>query len=135
MKPTTLLTILATTCLAGTAQAQQLPRLISWPVRYHPKALQDHGATVVLQFIVSASGRVDTMSIQVVRSTDPRFNEAARLTAISLTYDPARSKGSAVQLLVQQAITFESDRQGCAFTITPLVQPLCVDSTPWQGGP
>ena len=124
------LALLATAGLPALLSAQEAsaPILISTPVRYYPKALQDLPGRVVLQFVVSVSGRVDTSSIRVISTTDPHFIDAARFTAVALIYDPGRSKGAAVQMLVQQAISFAPHSQGCRSTITPVLTELCVDS-------
>lgn len=111
-----------------TAQETRPPARISTLVRYYPKALQDLSGRVVLQFVVSETGRVDSSSIRVISTTDAHFVDAAKFTALSMTFDPARSKGAAVQMLVQQAISFAAHSQSCRSTITPVLTELCVDS-------
>ena len=117
------------------AQSTTRPKLASTPVHYYPKDLQDHKARVVLQVRVTAEGRVDSTTIKVVRSTDPHFDEAARLTALATRFEPGYSQGGPVQLLVQQAITFEPNTQPCAFTVTPVLAPQCAESIRNAGQP
>jgi TonB family protein len=125
------LALLATVGLPALLSAQETrpPALLSAPVRYYPKALQDLSGRVVLQFVVQVSGRVDSSSIRVISATDPHFIDAARFTALAMTFDPARSKGAAVKMLVQQPISFTPRTQGCTAIITPVLTPLCVDSS------
>ena len=57
-------------------------------------------------YVVDTTGRVDTTTIQVLRSDDPGFTESVR-TALGLTrFRPARRGGKAVRQLVEQRFRF-----------------------------
>lgn len=131
------LAALAAAALPGTLRAQETrdPRLLEHPVRYYPQAYLDAPATVVLQFVVGTDGRVDSTSIHVIRATNPHFTDAARLTAMALRFDPARSKGALVKTLVQQPIAFMPLTQACQVTVLAPDGLVCVDSTATAGRP
>ena len=136
MKPI-VLALLAITLLRGAAHAQAgvLPKLKATPLRYYPTNAMGVAASVVLTFIVLPDGSVDASTISVLRSTDSRFEEAARLTALALEFEPARWKAEPVKMLVQQEITFDSRTQPCATVVTASTWPQCVDSASVLGHP
>lgn len=84
--------------------------------RYHssaapiyPRELMAIGLEGLVQatYVVDTVGRVDTATIQVVHSDDPRFTESVR-TALSQTrFRPARRAGKTVRQLVEQKFRFK----------------------------
>lgn len=74
----------------------------------YPRDLLAMGAEGLVQaiYVVDTTGRVDTSSIQVVRSDDARFTESV-LTALGLMrFRPATRAGKAVRQLVEQQFRF-----------------------------
>lgn len=57
-------------------------------------------------YVVNASGRVDTSTIRVMRSDDPRFTESVREALGQAMFRPARRSGQSVPQLVQQRFSF-----------------------------
>jgi TonB family protein len=74
----------------------------------YPRDLLAVGAQGMVQaiYVVDTTGRVDTTTIQVVHSDDPRFTESVR-TALGLArFRPAKRAGKIVRQLVEQQFRF-----------------------------
>jgi TonB family protein len=75
----------------------------------YPRDLAAIGATGMVQaiYVVDTSGMVDTITIQVVHSDDPRFT-ASVLTALGqMRFRPAKRAGKTVRQLVEQKFRFK----------------------------
>jgi TonB family protein len=68
-------------------------------------ALGAEGAVDAI-YVVDTTGRVDTTTIQVVESDDPRFTESVRAALGGMRFRPARRDGKAVRQLVEQSFRF-----------------------------
>lgn len=79
------------------------------PVSYPVKALeQGLGATVLLQLIIDSNGKV--VEAIVVESSDPQFNEAAKLTLEQYVFSPALDENSEPVLSqIQYRFVFEPE--------------------------
>jgi TonB family protein len=75
----------------------------------YPPELSARGVEgkVEATYVVDASGRVDTTTIQVVRSDDPRFTESVRTALGQTLFRPAKRSGQNVPQLVQQRFSFK----------------------------
>jgi TonB family protein len=75
----------------------------------YPRDLLAVGAEGVVQasYVVDSSGQVDTTTIQVMRSDDPRFTESVRTALGRMRFRPAKRAGKAVRQLVQQQFRFQ----------------------------
>jgi TonB family protein len=58
-------------------------------------------------YVVDTTGRVDTTTIQVLASNDPRFTESVRTALGGMRFRPAKRAGKAVRQLVQQRFRFK----------------------------
>lgn len=58
-------------------------------------------------YVVDTSGMVDTVTIQVVRSDDPRFTESVRTALGQMRFRPAKRGGKTVRQLVEQKFRFK----------------------------
>jgi TonB family protein len=74
----------------------------------YPRDLLAVGAEGLVQaiYVVDTTGRVDTTTIQVVRSDDPRFTESVRTALGRMRFRPARRAGKTVRQLVEQRFRF-----------------------------
>jgi TonB family protein len=74
----------------------------------YPRDLLAIGAEGVVSaiYVVDTTGLVDTTSIEVVRSDDPRFTESVRTALGQMRFRAARRQGKAVRQLVQQQFRF-----------------------------
>jgi TonB family protein len=74
----------------------------------YPRDLLAVGAEGLVQatYVVDTTGRVDTTTIQVVRSDDPRFTESVRSALGRMRFRPARHGGKPVRQLVEQQFRF-----------------------------
>jgi protein TonB len=74
----------------------------------YPDALKSVGVqgTVLMHFIVSADGRVEPGSIEVVSSPHKLFSDAVRQALLSARFRPAEAGGTKVRQLVEQSFTF-----------------------------
>ncbi|HEU4564242.1 MAG TPA: TonB family protein [Gemmatimonadaceae bacterium] len=61
---------------------------------------------VVVNFVVDTTGHVDTTSISVVASPDPRFSAAAREALVGSRFEPATLGGRKVRQLTAQRFWF-----------------------------
>lgn len=57
--------------------------------------------------MVDTAGRVDTVTIQVVQSADPRFTASVQTALGEMRFRPARRAGKAVRQLVEQKFRFK----------------------------
>jgi TonB family protein len=74
----------------------------------YPRDLLAIGAEGMVQaiYVVDTTGRVDTTTIQVGRSDDPRFSESVRTALGQMRFRPARRGGKSVRQLVEQQFRF-----------------------------
>jgi TonB family protein len=75
----------------------------------YPRDLLALGAEGMVQalYVVDTTGRVDTSTIQVMRSDDPRFTESVRTALGQMRFRPAKRAGKTVRQLVQQQFRFQ----------------------------
>lgn len=75
----------------------------------YPDALKSVGVegTVVMHFIVSADGRVESGSIEVVSSPNKLFSDAVKQALLNSRYRPAEAGGQKVRQLVEQSFSFK----------------------------
>jgi TonB family protein len=76
------------------------------PVYPHDLLAVGAEGTVQATYVVDTIGRVDTTTIQVLRSDDPRFTESVRTALAQMRFRPARRGGRIVRQLVQQQFRF-----------------------------
>jgi len=57
-------------------------------------------------YVVDTRGRVDTSTIKVTQSDDPRFTESVRYALAQAMFRPAKRAGQSVPQLVQQRFSF-----------------------------
>ncbi|HEX7337250.1 MAG TPA: energy transducer TonB [Gemmatimonadales bacterium] len=74
----------------------------------YPRELIAIGAEGMVQavYVVDTAGRVDTTTIQVVYSDDPRFTASVRTALGEMLFRPARRSGKTVRQLVEQKFRF-----------------------------
>ena len=74
----------------------------------YPRDLLAIGAQGLVQaiYVVDTTGMVDTTTIQIVRSDDPRFTESVRTALGHMRFRPARRAGKTVRQLVEQKFSF-----------------------------
>jgi outer membrane biosynthesis protein TonB len=75
----------------------------------YPRDLLAIGAEGVVQaiYVVDTTGTVDTTSVEVVYSDDPRFTASVRTALGGMRFRPARRGGSAVRQQVLQQFRFQ----------------------------
>jgi hypothetical protein len=75
----------------------------------YPRDLIAIGAEGLVQaiYVVDSIGRVDTTTIQVVHSDDPRFTASVRTALGEMRFRPAIRAGKAVRQLVEQKFRFK----------------------------
>jgi TonB family protein len=88
---------------------QQVERYESSAAPVYPPELSAQGkeGQVVAEYVVDATGRVDTTTIQVMQSDHPRFTESVRAALAEARFRPAKRAGKAVRQLVQQRFRFK----------------------------
>jgi hypothetical protein len=75
----------------------------------YPRDLAAIGTEGLVQaiYVVDTAGLVDTITIQVVRSDDPRFTASVRTALGQMRFRPARRAGKTVRQLVEQKFRFK----------------------------
>ena len=83
-------------------------------VPVYPPELSARGVEgqVEATYVVDATGRVDTTTIQVMQSDHPRFTESVRTALGSALFRPAMRGGKTVRQLVQQRFRFKAAGAG-----------------------
>ena len=78
----------------------------------YPDALKSVGVegVVSMRFIVSADGRVEPGSIDVISTPHRLFADAVRVALLNTRYRPAEAGGHAVRQLVEQSFTFRLEK-------------------------
>jgi TonB family protein len=88
---------------------QTVERFDDSAVPVYPPELSARGreGKVDATYVVDATGRVDTMTIQVMQSDDPRFTQSVRTALGEARFRPAKRAGKAVRQMVQQRFSFK----------------------------
>jgi TonB family protein len=75
----------------------------------YPDELRAKGVEGMVQatYVVDTAGRVDTATIQVSQSNDPRFTESVVTALGEMRFRPARRAGKTVRQLVEQRFRFK----------------------------
>lgn len=73
------------------------------------RAAQVEGS-VIVQFVVDTTGRVEPGSVQILRTTHAQFGDAVRRWLTRTRYSPAEASGVRVRQLVQQEVGFTLQR-------------------------
>jgi periplasmic protein TonB len=95
------------------AAVDEPPERLSGPNPRYPEMLRQAGieGQVVLEFVIDTTGRVEENSIKILNSTNKAFEGPARDVIQRSIYRPGRVRGVAVRVLVQQAISFNIQRE------------------------
>jgi TonB family protein len=88
---------------------QMVERYPSSAAPVYPPELSVQGkeGKVDATYVVDTAGRVDTTTIQVLQSDDPRFSESVRTALGEARFRPATRAGQLVRQLVQQRFSFK----------------------------
>jgi TonB family protein len=85
----------------------QLDPAHSGPVTYPPPLFSAHvTGTVIAEFVVDTTGRVEDGTFGIVSSPNPLFSEAVRQAVVNVMYTPALRHGLPVRQVVQQPFDF-----------------------------
>lgn len=93
-------------------QVDRAVEVLRKPDLRYPESLRSVNVEGVVQmrFIVSADGRVEPGSIEVVSSPHKLFSDAVRTALLNTRYRPAEAGGRPVRQLVEQSFTFRLDK-------------------------
>jgi len=88
---------------------EMVERYASSAAPIYPRDLAAIGTQGQVQaiYVVDTVGRVDTTTIQVVYSDDPRFTESVRTALGQMRFRPAKRAGKTVRQLVEQKFRFK----------------------------
>lgn len=89
-------------------RVEQPVAVIHIPSPAFPTGGRRHGtrATVDLQYVVREDGRASSTSMRVLQADDSAFAASAREAIAAGEFQPARTRGCAVQMLVQQRVSY-----------------------------
>jgi TonB family protein len=87
---------------------QMVERYESSAAPIYPRDLLAIGVEGLVQatYVVDTAGRVDTTTVEVVQSDDPRFTESVRTALGLMRFRPAKREGKTVRQLVTQKFRF-----------------------------
>lgn len=93
-------------------QVERAVQVTRQPAPRYPDALKSVGVEgqVSIRFIVSADGRVEPGSIDVLSTPHKLFAEAVRASLLNSRYRPAEAGGRSVRQLVEQTFSFKLDK-------------------------
>lgn len=88
---------------------QQQPHLVSGPILTYPAPLLLSRVTgrVVVEAVIDTTGRVEEETVRIVESSDPGFNESAKVYVEAARFTPARIAGRAVPVRLQMPVEFK----------------------------
>jgi TonB family protein len=89
-------------------QVDEIVRYEGSAAPIYPRDLLAIGAEGMVQaiYVVDTTGMVDTTTIQVVRSDDPRFTRSVRIALAQMRFRPATRADKKVRQLVEQRFRF-----------------------------
>ena len=79
------------------------------PIYPHELIVIGMEGSVQATYIVDTTGMVDTTTVEVLRSDDPRFTESVRTALGQMRFRPAMRRGKTVRQLVEQWFHFRID--------------------------
>ena len=79
------------------------PQNVKYPAAFKTA---DASGSVIAQYVVARTGRVDMKTFKVLTETDPRLSAAVKTALPTWQYEPATVGGRKVSQLVQQAFEF-----------------------------
>jgi protein TonB len=84
------------------------PEVLSTPAVRYPALLRDAGieGSVVLEFVVDTTGRVEPATIRIISSTQTLFEAPAREAIMQSRYRAGRWRGSPVRALALERVAF-----------------------------
>ena len=90
-------------------EVDEIVRYESSAAPIYPKELIALHMEGVVQatYVVDTAGRVDTSTVKVIYSDDPRFTASVRTAMESMRFSPARKSGKLVRQLVEQKFRFK----------------------------
>jgi len=82
-----------------------------WVTYPPPLFAEGIGGSVMAEFVVDTTGKVEEGTFGIVSSTNPLFSEAVREAVESATYSPAQRHSLKVRQLIQQPFSFVPPRK------------------------
>jgi TonB family protein len=88
---------------------QMVERYANSAAPVYPPELSARGVQgkVDATYVVDTMGRVDTTTINVMQSDDPRFTQSVLTALVGARFRPAMRQGKTVRQLVQQRFSFK----------------------------
>jgi TonB family protein len=86
------------------------PVLLHFPRPQYPAGLRlaGMGGSVVVSYVIDATGRVEMGSVSIVFADHPALAESVRASLVEVAFRPGRIRGNPVRTLVRQTIRFVS---------------------------
>jgi TonB family protein len=93
-------------------QVEKPVGIVAAATPHYPDSLRARNieGMVFLQFVVDTTGRADTTTVKVLRSTDSLFTNAVRAVLPNMRFSPATIRSLKVRQLVQQPFQFTLSR-------------------------
>ena len=101
-------TITTLSSVYGEADVDKRPERMSGPLPQYPAMLRQAGieGNVMVEFVITPEGKVDSSSVNVVESTNRAFEAPARNVILGSLYSSGELDGARVSTLVSQQVGF-----------------------------
>ncbi len=123
-------TITAVSVVYGKSDVDKRPERKSGPLPRYPALLRQAGieGNVMVEFVITPEGKVDSSSVNVVESTNRAFEAPAMHVIRGSLYSPGEVDGAQVSTLVSQQIRFSLAGGSARRTATALLRGAISDS-------
>jgi TonB family protein len=123
-------TITTVSFVYGEADVDKRPERKSGPLPRYPALLRQAGieGNVMVEFVITPEGKVDSSSVNVVESTNRAFEAPAMHVIRGSLYSPGEVDGAQVSTLVSQQIRFSLAGGSARRTATALLRGAISDS-------
>ena len=95
------------------AEVDQPARVVSIPEPEYPDSLRNAGVSgsTVIEFIITADGKLDRESVGIVSATQVKFGDAVRVAVLDATFLAAMKGGHTVAQVFQLPVTFTAPKR------------------------
>ena len=108
------------------ALVEERPALLSAPAPVYPALLRQAGiqGRVILPAVIDTTGRVEPVSVRIMTSPHPAFDQPTKDWVLKALFRPARLRGRGVRVLINLLVDYSITPSSGSYSITT-----------WSGSP
>ena len=108
------------------ALVEERPALLSAPAPVYPALLKQAGiqGRVILPAVIDTTGRVEPVSVRIMTSPHPAFDQPTKDWVLKALFRPARLRGRGVRVLINLLVDYSITPSSGSYSITT-----------WSGSP